>query len=376
MSKILSSIACNLDANLLSASLPLLEQGQVEAIEWSFDTLFNYNNIPDYFNQLLQAYSSEKRLIGHGVFFSIFSGKMVKEQHEWLQHLKKISSCLSFDHITEHFGFMTGGNFHSGAPLTIPYTETTLKIGQDRITRIYDACRCPVGLENLAFASSLNEVKLHGSFLEELIEPVNGFVILDLHNLYCQMANFEIPFNEIINLYPLKRVREIHISGGSWKDSELIPGKRIRRDTHDDSVPSEVFQLLEMALEKCPQLKYVVLEQLGTALMSEASKKLFRDDFIKMKGIVDKRNSRDSIKDLYSFLPDTFTLSKEVIEDELLYRQQLILSDILENCSSLDHIIFELKNSTLANSDWKMETWDASMIETASKISKKWKQKK
>jgi uncharacterized protein len=375
MSKVLSSLACNLDSNLLSAALPLLEPGDVEAIEWSFDTLFNYKKTPEYFLELLTAFSDEKRLIGHGVFFSIFSGRMSREQHEWLKKLREVCSNFSFDHITEHFGFMTGKDFHSGAPLNIPFTDTTLKIGRDRIARMYDACRCPVGVENLAFAYTLDEVKIHGAFLEKLIEPINGFIILDLHNLYCQMANFNISFDQILNLFPLDRIREIHISGGSWENSSVDPTRKIRRDTHDNSVPAEVFQILEMTLEKCVHVKFVVLEQLGTGLKSEESRSLFREDFSKMREIVDKRNSAYRNVNPYHFLPEGFIIPREIIEDELLYEQQLTLSTILENSSSLDHVVAELNSSILAYSPWKIETWDASMLETASKIARKWKNK-
>ena len=255
MTKILSTISCNLDANILQATLPLLQAEKVQAIEWSFDTLFNHRKIPQWFVELVKAFSDKNRLIGHGVFFSLFSGKWSAEQQRWLEHLKKLSNEFHFDHVTEHFGFMTGADFHKGAPISVPFTDTTLAIGRDRLQRISDACACPVGLENLAFSYSLEEVKKHGDFLNQLIEPVNGFIILDLHNLYCQMHNFEVGFKEIISLYPLDRVREIHISGGSWESSAINPEKKIRRDTHDESVPDEVFQLLNWTIEKCPKLK-------------------------------------------------------------------------------------------------------------------------
>jgi hypothetical protein len=48
-------------------------------------------------------------------------------------------------------------------------------------------------LENLALSFSVDDVKHQGEFLEKLVEPVNGFLILDLHNLYCQSHNFDIP---------------------------------------------------------------------------------------------------------------------------------------------------------------------------------------
>ena len=202
MPKILSAVACNLDANILAACLPLMEESRVEAIEWSFDALYRVKEVPSWFRDLLMAFSNEQRLIGHGVFFSLFSGKWLPEQEAWLKHLQQTCAEFRFDHITEHFGFMTGKDFHHGAPLNIPYTGTTLNIGRDRLKRIQEACGLPVGLENLAFSYSLDEVKRHGAFLEQLLEPVNGFIILDLHNLYCQLRNFDLAFDELISLYP------------------------------------------------------------------------------------------------------------------------------------------------------------------------------
>jgi len=46
MAKINATIACNLDSNLLLSALPLFAQEKVEAIEWSFDTLYGFSNIP------------------------------------------------------------------------------------------------------------------------------------------------------------------------------------------------------------------------------------------------------------------------------------------------------------------------------------------
>ncbi|MDF2190157.1 DUF692 family multinuclear iron-containing protein [Paraflavitalea sp. CAU 1676] len=87
--------------------------------------------------------------------------------------------------------------------------------------------------------------------LDQLLEPVNGFIILDLHNLWCQIHNFEIPYEEIVALYPLHCVRDIQISGGSWEQSDVTPDRIIWRDTHDDAVPQEVFRLLALTMGRC-----------------------------------------------------------------------------------------------------------------------------
>jgi len=371
MSKIFSSIACNLDVDILTAALPLFHGEHIEAIEWSFDTLFKVRNIPHWFGELLEEFSKAHRLIGHGVFFSLFSGRWTEEQDRWLAHLKKVSSYYKFEHISEHFGFMTGKNFHSGAPISIPCTAKTLEIGQDRLKRIYEACSCPVGLENLAFAYSLDEVKRHGAFLDKLIEPVNGFIILDLHNFYCHLHNFNLSFEELIKYYPKDRVREIHISGGSWADSKVDPKRKIRRDTHDTAVPVEVFELLEKAIPICPNLKYVVLEQIGSALNTKESQTQYGIDFLRMKSLVEKHNDFfETISDFYPLAE--FNLGPPV-QDEELHVQQHQLSTILENVEGIEDAQYQLSHSTLANSAWGVENWDPAMLETVIAIAQKWK---
>lgn len=373
MTKLLATAACNLDADMLNACFPLFAEERVQAIEWSFDALFDYGALPPWFEGLLQAYSNAKRLTGHGVFFSLFSGKWLPEQAQWLEALRETTRRFPLEQVTEHFGFMTGRDFHEGAPLAIPYSGTTLRIGRDRLRRIQDAARCPVGLENLAFAYTIDEVKRHGDFLHELIEPVNGFIILDLHNVYCQLENFNITANELLELYPLNKVREIHISGGSWEPVESDPDRRIRRDTHDDAVPAAVFSLLDMAIDRCPECKYVVLEQLGPALKTTASRQQFYADFVRMENLLQHKNSLRNGDGHNNFLPSQLWNNEPAPEDEMLFMQQRELSQILESDMSYSEAITVLSQSSLANTAWNIEHWDPAMLETAMKIARKWK---
>ncbi len=371
MAKLCATVACNLDSNLLLSSLPLFAQEKVEAIEWSFDTLYGFSNIPPWFFELIQTFSDADRLIGHGVFFSLFSAQWSDDQAAWLEDLKQTAQKYKFNHISEHFGFMTGEDFHKGAPVSIPFNDSTLALGRDRLARIQDACNCPVGLENLAFSYALDELKIHGEFLDKLMEPINGFVILDLHNLYCQAMNFEIPAEELIAIYPLHRVREIHISGGSWEFSEYFPDTRIRRDTHDDSVPEAVFELLAYAIPKCPELKFVVMEQLGIGLQSEKSKLDFQNDFLRMEKIL--RSKETTVQTRNSFLPGKIRINEIPYEDKKLWQQQIELTQILESAKDYNTALKQLQTSSLHNSDWKVDDWKPHMLETAIAIAQKWK---
>jgi len=375
MNKLLATASCNIDTYMLNACYPLFEEERIQAIEWSFDALFDHSEVPLWFEKLLQVYSQSERLIGHGVFFSLFSGKWLPEQEQWLESLRATVRRFPLEQITEHFGFMTGRDFHEGAPLAIPYSATTLRIGRDRLQRIQDAAQCPVGLENLAFAYSIEDVKQHGDFLYELIEPVNGFIILDLHNVYCQLENFGINADELLALYPLHRVREIHISGGSWEPVTSSPNRRIRRDTHDDAVPAEVFSLLEMAIDRCPECKYVVLEQLGSGLKTHESRQQFYFDFVHMENILQQKNrSRTGIA-RNEFLPSHLLECGPAAEDEGLFQQQRELSNILESGLSYNEAMIALNQSSLAHTAWNIERWHPAMFETALQIARKWKKK-
>lgn len=373
MKMLRSTLACNLETNLLLAALPLFDAGRVEALEWSFDALYT-QQLPDWFVDLLTTYSEAGRLVGHGVFFSLLSGRWTSEQERWLDQLRALSREFRFDHITEHFGFMTGADFHKGAPINIPCTPVTLALGQDRLKRIQDACKCPVGLENLAFAYTLDDVKRQGDFLSKLIEPVNGFVILDLHNLYCQVCNFSINYRDLCALYPLDRVREIHISGGSWSESMAQSGRQIRRDTHDDAVPNEVFEWLGTCIEACPNLQYVVLEQLGSGLTTESERQAFQADFTRMDSIVQEKNKVTVPPMINTFLPKLpLILNATPLENHRLHNQQIELSTVLEKSINATQAQLQLAQSSLANSEWEVERWEPAMLETAISIARKWK---
>ena len=279
-----SGLALMPQATFVEAALPLFDAGEVEALEWSFDTGWK-NGTEDWLNAIVTEYSDAGRLTGHGVHFSLLSATWTPRHQSWLERLKRESQRYDYLHISEHFGFITAGDFHRSAPLPVPLTPQTLAIGQNRVQRLAEVLPCPLGVENLALALSKQDVLEHPSFIEQLVDPVEGFLLLDLHNIYCQLHNFRLSPTDILEHYPLNKVREIHVSGGSWAEapSSSTP---IRRDTHDDAVPKEVFALLKYVVPRCPNLKVVFLERLGDTLQSPQDAQQFRRDFMQMKAIV------------------------------------------------------------------------------------------
>ena len=271
------------EASFLEASLPLFDQGLVEAVEWSFDTCWK-NGVSDWLQTLISTFSEANRLTGHGVHFSLLSADWTERQQGWLDQFTEEVKKHNYLHHTEHFGFMTAGDFHRSCPLPVPLTDATLRLGQQRFAQLAEISPCPMGLENLALALKVDDVLEQHDFLEKIVSPSNGFLLLDLHNIYCQLCNFDLAPEDLLDNYPFPLVREIHLSGGSW---EGVPSSDsvVRRDTHDDDVPKEVFQLLEYVLPKCSHLQVVFLERLGNTLTS-GSYEQFRQDYQTMCSII------------------------------------------------------------------------------------------
>ena len=353
------------------AILPLLEQGEVDALEWSFDTVKDYKLMPAWLQQLLKEYGDAGRLYGHGVYYSVFAGAWLPRHHSWLQNLESLLKKFSFSHISEHFGFMTSGNAHAGAPLPVPLSPATLELGVRRLQHLAALTGIPVGMENLAFCFSLKDMQEQGKFLEELVMPVNGFVLLDLHNIYCQAMNFGMDAKDIIQTYPLHLVKEIHVSGGSWEDS-VYSDRPVRRDTHDHAIPEAVLALLEYALPLCPRTDLVTVERLGDTLKDEQDEALFRDEFLHVKDLVRKAPRGMAGQWPAGIIPAAVT-DELLLHNPALQEQQVHILEVLKQAPDAPaaHEAL-LKDPCIDHTLWQTQDWQLPMIETAILLGKKW----
>ncbi|MFP3833638.1 DUF692 family multinuclear iron-containing protein [Chryseobacterium sp. SIMBA_028] len=362
MGKPLLGLSMMAEAEFISAVLPLLQSNSVDVLEWSFDTLYHTEE-PTWLGDLLDFYSENNRLIGHGVYYSLFDARWTERQNVWLDRLKGEVKQRNYNHITEHFGFMNTENFHQGVPLPVSLHSKVLQIGKDRLFRLQEALEIPVGIENLAFSFSVDDVREQGLFLDKLIEDTHGFLILDLHNIYCQSCNFEIEMQEIINSYPLDKVKEIHLSGGSWQDS-VYGKKHIRRDTHDDIIPEDILSVLPWVLSQCHNLEYVIIERLGHSIQQESEKNDFLEDFAKVKKLISESDWKNQQK--FHWNKKELKLLENPLEDILLHQEQTMLTRLLFDNADVSLI----KNQEFYY--FKTENWDSEMILTAQNIIKKW----
>jgi uncharacterized protein len=268
-----------------SAAFPLFELGMVDIIEWSFDVAWAETGRPTWLDALLEDYGASGDLIGHGVSYSLLDGRDTPRQQSWLTCLREEVAAHRYQWISEHVGFLGSDAFSFTAPLPVPVCDATIELGRRRVAALVEAAGCAVGLENLATTLTLSDALDQGRFLDSVLQPTDGFVVLDLHNLWAQAVNTDLDPRQLAETYPLDRVKELHVSGGSWSQptSAIRP---VRRDTHDDVVPEEVMSLLTWAVQRCANVDAVIYERLGPTLLDPATHGPYRDDASRIRDLI------------------------------------------------------------------------------------------
>ncbi len=177
--------------------------------------------------------------------------------------------------------------------MPLPSSQSVVDCTTHAMRELATIAGVPVGLENLALAMSDADVAAQPAMLARVLDAVDGVLLLDLHNLWCQASNYDRDPRELAARYPLARVRQLHLAGGGW--SESLYGEPFRRDTHDAIVPDEVLELLAWITPRCPALETVILERLPQALADEPSRAAWRDEWSRIDEIVRRAASEPVI---------------------------------------------------------------------------------
>lgn len=194
--------------------------------------------------EMLQDYAALYPLSFHAVGLSLGSSEPVDAKH--LAALAALVDRISPVVVSDHLSWSASGNAHLGDLLPLPYTEETLRVVADNISRVQDALGRHILVENpstyLAFThSTFSEPE----FLTLLCECTGCGLLLDVNNIYVQSHNNGTDVSEYFRLLPKGKVGEIHLAGHSerqYEDSALLI------DTHDHPVRDEVWALYAEAI--------------------------------------------------------------------------------------------------------------------------------
>lgn len=209
-----------------------------------------------------QETCGELPIVVHGVELSIGSA------HGWnsayIDLLDRFQARWPFLWHSEHLGFQTipGTDAHSvdtGVPLPLPPTREAADLVASRSRAIARRYGVPFLLENPAHylpdMPSDPEVADDVGLMNAILDRCEGGQLLDLHNVWCNAVNHRHDPYSALDRMRLDRVGEIHVAGGAWAEGFWT-------DAHDSRVPEPVWELLEYALPRTPNVGGVVFELL------------------------------------------------------------------------------------------------------------------
>jgi len=178
----------------------------------------------------------------HGVGLSIGSMQPLDRDH--LSRVKALCDRYEPESFSEHLAWSTHDDVFLNDLLPLPYTETTLARVVEHIDEVQSVLKRQMLLENPATYLLFEESTIEETaFLEEIARCTGCGLLLDVNNVFVASTNHHTSPFDYLSRFPVKRVREIHLSGHSETVDEL--GATLLIDSHDTPVKDPVWALYE-----------------------------------------------------------------------------------------------------------------------------------
>ena len=146
--------------------------------------------------------------------------------------------------VSEHLCWGASGARHYNELLPLPYTRGTLDHVAAQVSRVQEALRRRILVENVAAyvrfaADEIDEL----AFVAELAARTGCGVLLDVNNLHVNAVNHGFDAAAALAAMPDAPVEEIHVAGHLVTADGLV-------DDHGSRVPAPVWALCEQALAR------------------------------------------------------------------------------------------------------------------------------
>lgn len=194
----------------------------------------------------LDAIRADHPLSLHGVALSLAAAAPPDPHH--LQALSALAARLQPALVSEHLAWSTWRGTYFPDLLPFPRSTEALERFVENVSRVQDALRCRVAIENPSHYVSLEGHEYDEiEFLEEVTRRSGCGLLLDVNNVFVSAHNMGFPAEQYIDAFPADRVLEIHLAGHS-EDPEL--GRGLLVDSHDAPVASGVWALYRRFIDR------------------------------------------------------------------------------------------------------------------------------
>lgn len=178
----------------------------------------------------------------HGVSMSIGSADGL--DRAYLTRLRALVDDIEPLFVSDHLSWSRIEGFSSHDLLPLPYTQEALGIVCNNIDRAQNALGRAMLIENPSTYIDFAPADMtEWQFIDALCAQTGCRLLLDVNNVFVSASNHGFDPVAYLDGVPHRHVRQIHLAGHSQGDHLLI-------DTHDQAVPSSVWQLYAHVLPK------------------------------------------------------------------------------------------------------------------------------
>jgi uncharacterized protein len=183
----------------------------------------------------------------HGVGLSIGSMQPLDRDH--LARVKAVCDRYEPESFSEHLAWSSHDHVFLNDLLPLPYTEATLARVADHIDQVQSFLGRQMLLENPATYLQFEESTMpETELLAEVARRTGCGLLLDVNNVFVAATNHNFDSRAYLADFPLRHVREIHLSGHSASVDDA--GAPLLIDSHDTPVKDPVWALYEAVLCK------------------------------------------------------------------------------------------------------------------------------
>lgn len=218
----------------------------------------------------LARHAAGRPIVPHSIGLSIGTAHRFNRDHlGQMEHwLERFPAPWFSDHLAYNLAEHGADELNAGVTIPLPRDRATLEALAPRIAEVRERLGVPFLLENNVYFFDFADAEMDDAgFLNALAAETGCGLLLDLHNVHCNSVNQGVDARRLLDSLDLERVLELHVAGGMEHEGFWL-------DAHSGPMPREVWELLDHALARCPNVGSVTFELLGSWYVEMGSERL------------------------------------------------------------------------------------------------------
>ncbi len=226
-----------------------LHQNEIDFLEITADHYLDANSKKKAELELLKRHF---QLIPHGLGLSLGSAEGIDEIY--LEKFAELVENVNPEWFSDHICFTKAGGINIGHLSPVPFTNESLKVLIQNISKVKKRIKIPLILENITYMYCYPEAEIEeAEFLNRLLNETDCGLLLDVTNLYINSVNHRYNWRKFLDSLPLERVVQLHFVGGHRHRDYLI-------DSHSQKTQNEIWDIFGEVCQRSA-VKGAILER-------------------------------------------------------------------------------------------------------------------